>query len=77
MKDRIGNRLVIVVNLAYGCRAAADRQDELAKAEYHGAALGHAFRAAELAYDLGQRHGIQRVLVRLPRVIAAHVGPKV
>lgn len=34
-------------------------QDFYDIAEHEGAAAGHAFRAAELAYDLGQRHAVQ------------------
>lgn len=30
------------------------------EAWHRGNAYGHAFRAAELAYDLGQRHAIER-----------------
>lgn len=38
----------------------ASRDLDVSAARRDGAAAGHAFRAAELAYDLGQRHAQER-----------------
>lgn len=42
-------------------------QEELSEARFLGAAYGQAFRAAEIAYDLGCRHGFKQGYNKLAR----------
>lgn len=59
-KDTIANQLHYSLAFARMSRGQSDYGDSIRAAEYEGIALGHAFRAAELAYDLGRQHGNDR-----------------
>jgi hypothetical protein len=68
--DTVGRRLQLAIearreasmwaSYAVGHRMRGDKEEadncEAKSAGRRGAAYGHAFRAAELAYDLGQAH---------------------
>jgi hypothetical protein len=60
MRESIGWHLAeSLANQAIATELAL-RVFEIESARHEGAAAGHAFRAAELAYDLGQRHAEMR-----------------
>ena len=71
MKDTIGARLIASIEAAALAQYLHMQYDlirhrsvgmsyraSLRIAQAEGAAAGHAFRAAELAYDMGQKHGL-------------------
>ncbi len=67
-RDTIGDHLALAIK--YGAMAQhywATPWGHERHATYHGKALGHAFRAAELAYDLGQAHGTQSTVSGISR----------
>ena len=78
MPDTIGTHLAEVMRLSVTSIVHANRsairlgegdhgasyRESLWAAEDKGAAAGHAFRAAELAYDMGQREGRSREMRR-------------
>jgi hypothetical protein len=57
MKDTIGAHLLTCMQYRALAHFQGGAGYPLLEADYLGQAYGHAFRAAELAYDLGQRHG--------------------
>ncbi len=71
MTDTVGSRLQAAMFFTAYAEMAWREHKQLTAACNEGAAKGHAFRAAELAYDMGQAHAtsIRRLTFVLPGVI--------
>jgi hypothetical protein len=74
MKDTISDRSAYSVAYAESCGILLAQENEKDAADSEGRALGHAFRAAELAYDLGYAHAKSRIL-RFPMMLKIGEAP--